>query len=126
MSWAAVEALATCGTAIAAILGVFFVTQQLKQVERTIRGNVQERLAAESFDILQFLASHPESYPYFYEGKQLDDATPNRIFILYAAEIIANYTEYVVRQSENMRPDEWRIWERFVINTCERSVCVTI
>jgi hypothetical protein len=58
--------LATCVTAIVA-LGVFFVTQQLKQVERTKRGNVQERLAAESFDILQFLAGHPESY-LFYEG----------------------------------------------------------
>jgi hypothetical protein len=84
---------------------------------------VQERLAAESFDILQFLASHPESY-LFLRRKQLDETTPNRIFIVYAAEVIANYIERVMGQSENMRPGEWHMgtfWHQYMRTSSWRA-----
>ena len=96
MNWAAVEALGTWATAFIAGGGLFFVRRQLKQVERTIRGAVHERLTAESIDILKFLATNPESYAYFYEGQSLTTDDPKRVFVLYAAEMTANYVEYVI------------------------------
>jgi hypothetical protein len=59
VNWTSVEALATCATALIALGGVFFVTRQLKQVERTIRGDVSERLTSQSIDILKLLADKP-------------------------------------------------------------------
>jgi hypothetical protein len=59
------------GTMLVALGGIFFVLRQIKQVERTIRGTTHERLTAESFDLLRFLASAPHTYSYFYEEKPL-------------------------------------------------------
>ena len=100
-NWVAVEACGTWATALVALGGIFFVRKQLKQVERTIRGDVHERLTTESIEILKFLATNPESYSYFYEGKPLTNDDPNRVFVLYAAEITANYMEHVINQKGN-------------------------
>jgi hypothetical protein len=78
MIWAAVEACGTCVTALTALVGIIFVTRQLKQVERTIRGDVSERLTAGSIEILKLLAAKPESYPYFYNEKPLTQDDQNR------------------------------------------------
>jgi hypothetical protein len=105
-------------------LASFFVRQQLKQVERTIRGDVHERLTAGSVEILKLLATKPESYAYFYEGKSLKDDDPNREFILYSAEIFANYMENVVNQEYNMDKADRRVWIRFIVDTCKMAPVV--
>jgi hypothetical protein len=73
LDWSAVEAVGTWATALVAVGGIIFVRRQLQQVERTIRGDTHERLTTESFEVLKFLASEPKSYPYFYEGKNLEE-----------------------------------------------------
>jgi len=124
MNWAAVEALGTWATAIVAGGGLLFVRLQLKQVERTIRGDVHERLTTESIEILKFLATNPESYSYFYEGKLLTKDDPNRVFVLYAAEITANYMEHVINQKGNMSEQDRKVWDHFVVDTCKLAPIV--
>jgi hypothetical protein len=124
VNWTAVEALATCATAIIAAGGIFFVLQQLKQVERTIRGDAHERLTTGSIEILKLLAGNPESYAYFYEGKPLTHDDPNRVFVLYVAEIFANYMENVINQKENMGKRDGAVWNRFVVDTCKMAPVV--
>jgi hypothetical protein len=124
MNWAAVEACGTWATAVVALGGIFFVREQLKQVERTIRGDVHERLTAESIEILKFLATHPESYAYFYEKKSLKTDDPDRAFVLYAAEILANYMENVITQRENMSERDRKVWDHFVVDTSKLAPVV--
>ena len=94
-----------------------FVRRQLQQVERTIRGDTHERLTAESFEVLKFMASNPQSYPYFYEGKHLAERSEDRIFVLYATELLANYMEHVIHQRPNMSTEDWKVWDRFINDT---------
>jgi hypothetical protein len=124
MNWTAVEAIGVWATAAIALGGAIFVWRQLQQVERTIRGDTHERLTTESFEVLKFLASDPESYPYFYERKTPNEDDPHRHFILYAAEMITNYLEHVVSQKDDMSAADWRVWERVIIDTFQKSPAV--
>ena len=117
LDWSAVEAVGTWATALVAVGGIIFVRRQLQQVERTIRGETHERLTTESFEVLKFLASEPKSYPYFYEGKNLEEGCEIRVFVMYAAELLANYMEHVVAQRANMSDADWKIWNRFLHET---------
>jgi hypothetical protein len=108
-----VQAVSSVATAIIAGVGVYFVTKQLRQVERTIRGTTHERLTGESLEILRFLAEHPETYSYFYDGKTLEENNPDRVIILYSAEIICNYIEHVCLQRPNMTAGDWNVWRIF-------------
>lgn len=78
MRWDIVEALGTWATAAAAIIGFVFIQRQISPAERTISGTTHERLTAESFEILKFLASVPDTYAYFYQGKELDAEAEHR------------------------------------------------
>jgi hypothetical protein len=117
IDWSAVEAVGTWATALIAVGGIVFVRRQLQQVERTIRGDTHERLTTESFEVLKFLASEPKSYPHFYEGKSLEESCEIRVFIRYAAELLANYMEHVIAQRPNMSSADWKVWERFLSET---------
>jgi hypothetical protein len=77
---------------------------------------------------LKLLATHPESYAYFYEGKSLKNDDPNRAFVMYAAEVLANYMENVINQKENMSEQDRKVWDHFVIDTCKLApvVCAVV
>jgi hypothetical protein len=124
MNWGALEAVGTWATACVALGGIFFVRQQLRQVERTIRGDTHERLTTESFEVLKFLAIQPDSYPYFYEGKKLEENYTHRVFILYAAEMLANYLEHVILQKPNMKAADWAVWKRFLCDSLKLAPTV--
>lgn len=119
-----VEAFGTWATAAAAVTGFVFLQRQISQAERTIRGTSHERLTAESFEVLRFLASVPRTYRYFYEGKELDAHEEHREFILYATEALANYVEHVVTEKPNMTAADWKVWQRFLEDTFRRAPVV--
>jgi hypothetical protein len=56
-------------TAVIAAGGIIFVWQQIKQVKISLQSGTNERLMAESLEILRFLADHPGNYDYFYHSK---------------------------------------------------------
>ena len=118
---AVVQSVAAIATVAVATAGILYVVRQIKQVERTIVGATYERLTAESIEILRFLAEEPASYPYFYEGKELEENSPHRVFVLYAVEAIANYLEHVCLQSINMTKGDWRVWDDFLVDTLRNS-----
>jgi hypothetical protein len=124
MNWGAIEAIGTWATALVALGGIFFVRRQLQQFEPTIWGDTHERLTTESFEILKVLASKPESYPYFYEGKKLETGSQQRVFILCAAEMLANYLEHVINQRPNMSAADWKVWNRFLTDTLKMGPVV--
>jgi hypothetical protein len=73
---------------------------------------------------LKLLVQKPESYLYFYDGKLLTEDDPNRVFILYMAEIFANYMENVINQAENKSAEDAKTWTRFIVDTCEMAPVV--
>jgi hypothetical protein len=85
-NWAEkIQAIAGLATMVVAAGGICFVWWQMKQVERSIRSNTNERLTGESLEILRFLAEHPETYDYFYNGKEPTGDVDN--MLKYATEM---------------------------------------
>ncbi len=126
-NWAEItQAVAEVITAITAVGGVIFVVKQLQSVERATRGATYERLAAQSYDVIRFLAQRPQTYKYFYENAEFpdgDDAQDNELrqFVQYATEMLANYCEYVALQKRHMARDTWDSWRSFIEATYECS-----
>jgi hypothetical protein len=54
-------------------------------------------------------------------GKALEDDAPERIFILYAAEAIANFMEHLALQQRSMSRQQWTVWDRFIRSSYENS-----
>jgi hypothetical protein len=122
-NWAEiVQAIASLTTMIVATGGICFVSRQIKQVERSIRSNTNERLTSESLEILRFLAEHPDTYDYFYSGKEPTGEVDNTL--KYAAEMIINYMEHVVLQKETLPENVQKSWDVFVQDTYARSPLV--
>ncbi|MGH6817403.1 MAG: hypothetical protein ACREC1_01365 [Methylovirgula sp.] len=124
-NWAeVVQAMAAIATIPVALGGTFFVWRQIKHIERTIHSTTHERLTAESFELLKFLASVPDTYAYFYEGQPLGPEDAHREFILYATEAIVNYMEHIVAQKPNMNAEDWDVWKRFIEDAFKRAPVV--
>jgi hypothetical protein len=121
-----VSASAASVTALTAIAGAIFVVRQLRSVERATRGATYERLAAQSYEVIRFLAQKPETYKYFYEDANLPDAPDSqdptlRPFVNYATEMLANYCEYIALQRRYMSPTTWKTWLTFIEGTYQCS-----
>jgi hypothetical protein len=119
-NWAEIiMALAAVGSFFVTAIGLIFLYIQLKKLSESSWSDTQTRLQEQSLQLIRFLAEKPESYDYFYNNKPLAETDPNRIYILYAAEALANFIEHVVLQQNNMPNQQWLVWERFIRNTYE-------
>jgi hypothetical protein len=121
-NWAGqLQALGSVG-AVVALVGIGFVWWQIRQVHISIQSNTSERLTAQSLEILRFLAEHPETYDYFYNGKEPPLEANN--VLNYATEMLVNYMEHVVAQREAIPKHARDNWDRFVEDTYARSPIV--
>jgi hypothetical protein len=102
--------------------GIFIVWRQIRQLERSLSSNTNERLTSESFEILRFLAQSPTTYDYFYNGKQPPTDDDNSL--KYATEMIVNYLEHIVVQIDTLPKDAQKRWTEFVMDTYARSPMV--
>jgi hypothetical protein len=117
-SWTDIlQALAAAGSLVATVGGILLLSSQLRQVERTIRGDTNASLCAPSIDILNAIAECPESYACFYDDAPLPTDHKVRVKVLCVCEMIANYLDHVCQQKDNLPRDAWLRWEAFVYDT---------
>ena len=85
------------------------------------RSTASSSLTELSFEILKYIADHPELYPYFYDGKALGENDANKVHVLLGAEMIANYCEDVIEQKNSLSIESWKSWKNFIIEQCASS-----
>ena len=102
--------------------GIIFVLKQIRQVKISLQSSTNERLMAESLEILRFLAEHPGNYDYFYHGKEPPKTQSEDLKC--ATEMIANYLEHVVLQKDTLPKHVQESWYTFVTDTYARSPVV--
>jgi hypothetical protein len=116
-----IEALVALGTLFVTVIGFLIVIRQIRQVERTIRGDTNANLCAQSIEILKEIGACPECYPYFYENKELPPDEPSRVRILCICEMTANYLDHVALQRDNLPPAVWKRWSLFIRDAVQGS-----
>jgi hypothetical protein len=116
-----VAALTGVGSLLITTIGLIFVYVQIRKLRQGLWSDTQSRLCDQSLELIRFLAEKPETYDYFYQGKPLAEDEPNRVFIFYAAEALANFMEHLVLQKRNLPEQQWQVWHRFICSTYEGS-----
>jgi hypothetical protein len=110
------------GVIIGALIGgIFSLKAAKRQVEvmlRQSRGDVNERLYNQSLAIMCFFAEHPEVRPYFYDNKELGQATSEleRLRILSTAEMVAGFMELVALQMEDQPTEIQPRWKAYIVD----------
>jgi len=121
-TWADIMmAIASVGSLLVTAIGIIFLYVQITKLRESMWSDTNSRLCDQSFELIRFLAEKPETYDYFYNAKPLKEDDPNRVFILYAAEALANFLEHLVLQRQNLPKRQWDVWERFIWSTYEGS-----
>src|SRR6476659_8876519 len=99
--------------AVAAVLSLFVtggglvaVFIQIRKLREAVWGETNGRLCDQSLELLRFLAEKPDTYDFFYRGIEAGDDHPDRVFILYASETIANFIEHVALQKPTLNPGQ--------------------
>jgi hypothetical protein len=114
-------ALAAVGSFLVTAIGLYAVYVQIKKLRESIWSNTHSKLCDQSFELIKFLAEKPTTYDYFYHGKVLEDGDKDRVYVLYAAEALANFLEHLVLQKQNLPEQQWDVWRRFIYSTYECS-----
>lgn len=116
-----IQAVAATLTALMSTVGFIVIILQLRQVERSVRGDAHGKLCDESFVILKLIADSPQTYPYFYDNVGLPEGSPDRVKVLCICECLANFLEHLVLQSENLPQPVWKTWRAFICDSYSRS-----
>ena len=106
------------------LIGLYGVYIQIRKIRETIWSNTHSKLCDQSFELLRFFSENPKTYDYFYNKKILVQDEPDRIFILYATEALANFMEHLMLQKENLPDKQWEVWKRFIYTTFKSSVII--
>ncbi|MEP6676466.1 MAG: hypothetical protein ABJA78_14995 [Ferruginibacter sp.] len=106
------------------LVGLYALYFQIKKIRESAWSNTHSKLCDQSFELLRFFSANPKTYDYFYNKKELDEKEPDRIFILYATEALANFMEHLVLQKESLPVKQWEVWKRFIYTTFEASLII--
>jgi len=123
--WADVTmALAAVGSLFVTAVGLYAVYLQIRKLRDAIWGETHGRLCDQSLELLRFLAEMPQTYDYFYTGKELENDNPDRVFVLYASEALVNFLEHLVLQRQNLPERQWATWRQFICSKYDGSPVV--
>ncbi|CAN5421367.1 hypothetical protein BH09BAC1_BH09BAC1_00750 [soil metagenome] len=111
-------------TLLATVIGLLAVYIQIQKVKESLWSNVHSKLCDQSFELIKFFSENPNTYDYFYHNKRLDEKETEKVKILYATEIMANFLEHLLLQKENLPKKQWLVWERFIASTLSSSIIV--
>lgn len=106
------------------IIGLRVAYIQIRKLRKDTWSNMHSRLCDQSFEILKFFNDNPITYDYFYNNKELDENSPDKVTVLYSAEALANFLEHLLLQKENLPKEQWMVWERFINSTFASSIVV--
>jgi hypothetical protein len=109
-----VQALGSAAALLVAIFGFGLLIHQIRQLERAIRGDTHAQLYEKAFQIMTLLAAHPDLRPYFYGNKVLRGKDPKQNEVMCAAEIVANFMEFVALQRQNLPKSVWERWATYI------------
>lgn len=111
------------GAVVGGLFAVWATNKQIKVVLAQTSGSVNERLYSQNLQIMQFIAEHPNLYPYFFRNKDFSEAKheEERVQILSTADMIVGFMDLVSvligQLPKELRPN----WESYVMDQYRSS-----
>lgn len=119
-SWTdVVQALASVGMLVAAVIGFWAVFVQLRQVRVSLESETHSKLYAEDFEWCKILLEKPQMCPYF-RGSEISPDDPLYAQVDELAGLLCAHFEHILLQLENLPPHirpRWLDYMRGIYNS---------
>ena len=99
------QGIGSLASAIISLFGFYFLWRQIKQTNVNLRQSDHTAVYSINTSIYKFFAENSEIRPYFYDRKHLSVDDENRNKVLCAAELIADFFEYIMLEKNSLAPD---------------------
>lgn len=120
-SWTDVtQAFCAIGTFVIALVGLPFLIYQIRQLERAVQGDTQEKMFSKSFEIIQRMLEHPEVRPYILGGQRVPEKSEVQPTVRAFVEMLADFFELIYLQRTNMEDDIWVSWSSYIHDIYKR------
>jgi uncharacterized protein len=100
-------------TAFAAVVALFLVIKQMRQLDDTLRSQVYQGLIDNSLKIDELLIEKPEFRKYVYGEEKIDENTPGIDQIMSVMEFVVDVMDNVKAQEEFIPKEEKIGWKQF-------------
>ncbi|MCS6844323.1 MAG: hypothetical protein NZ528_08385 [Caldilineales bacterium] len=108
------QATGAIGALIISTVGFAVLIYQVRQLERSIRGNVNESLYNQNLEFLRVLTNNPDLRPYFYENRDVTVEDPKYYQVMSLAEILASFLELIALQKSDIPKHVWVHWLSYI------------
>lgn len=98
---------------LTAIVAIFYVVRQTRQLDNTLRSQVYQGLIDNSLKIDELLMKHPEYRKYIYHNEPIDENTPDIEEIIGVIEFVTDIADNILTQSEFIPKNEKAGWITF-------------
>src|SRR5262245_22475567 len=107
-NWADIaQGVGAIGGLVLGVIGFAAIWFQIKQVQLAIRADTLERLFLHGFEIIRFMADHPETRPYIFEGRSLSPDDPNTNNVIAVLEMGTDYLQHIAHNRKLIGEDSW-------------------
>lgn len=115
------QAIGAIGALIVSTIGFAALIYQIRQLERSIRGNVNESLYNQNLEFMRIIANNPDLRPYFYENRDITAENPKYSQVMSVAEILASFLELIALQKSDIPKHVWVHWSNYIQDMYKNS-----
>ncbi|MEP7012799.1 MAG: hypothetical protein ABJC13_20945 [Acidobacteriota bacterium] len=116
-----VQAASSVAGVFVAIAGFFFVSYQIRQINKDTRAGAHTNIFSHSLETIRLMFDNPKIREYLYDGKTLSDGDPNFDQVMLACEMFGDLYEHVSLQGENLPKESMECWDKAIADRYERS-----
>lgn len=102
-------------TAIVGVLTLLFISFQIRDFRKTVRGQTYQAVYSEMLRLDQFFLDYVELREHFYDGKTLAEDPKIQSQAKIAAEMICDFFDNLFLQRLIIDPQEFKEWEQYMI-----------
>ena len=101
-------------TAIAGIATLVFISFQIRDFRKTVRGQTYQAVYSEMLRLDRFFLDHVELREHFYDGKTLPEEPRIQLQGKIVAEMICDFFDNLFLQRLIIAPQEFKEWEQYM------------
>ena len=121
MNWTDIaQTIAAIGTLALALIGFPLIIYQIRQLERAVQGDTQEKMFSRCHDISQLMLQYPEVRPYILDGAQVPQDDQIKAKVIAFVEILGDFLELLYFQRQNMTDEVWQSWDSYIHDVYKR------
>lgn len=120
-AWQVAESVATIVSAVVAVVGVFIIVMQLKNLDQDVKGNTRTGIYEMAARIKEAFLERPHIRPYFFDGAEISADDEHYAEAMAMADYFCLYLEVISTQQSTVAACDRKAWCRYAHDLYQRS-----